>query len=83
MFALKMSWQLALAVLVPIILGVVLDDKLGGTVYLFVGLGVAAAGTTLVLWKTLQAANRLPVPQLTAAQKRAIKKAYEEEDRDQ
>lgn len=78
-----MSWQLAVAVLVPIIAGVVLDNKLHTTVYLFVGLGVAAICSALVMWKTLQAANRLPVPKLSAEQKRAVQKAYEEEDRDE
>lgn len=76
-----MSWQLAIVVLIPIIGGVELDkaSKLSNT-YLFVGLALAAVGSGVVLWRTLQTANRLPVPKLTAAQKRAIQKSYEAED---
>lgn len=82
-YALNMSWQLAAVVLVPLIGGVELDKKLHAhSVYAFVGLGVALVGSVMVLWRTMQAANRLPVPKLTEAQKRAIKKSYEEEDED-
>lgn len=82
--ALNMSWQLALVVLVPILAGVKLD-KVFGTheVLTFVGLGLAVVGSGLVIWRAMQRANRLPVPKLTDAQKRAIKKAYEEEDKDE
>ena len=76
-----MSWQLAIVVLVPIIGGVELDKAFGTShVCLFIGLAIAAIGTTVVLWRTAQAANRIPVPKLTEAQRRAIKKSYEEED---
>ena len=79
--ALNMSWQLAIVVLVPIIGGVQLDKKLGtSSVFTFIGLGVAALGAGVVMWRTVQLANKLPVPKLTEAQKRAIKKQYEEED---
>jgi len=82
--ALTMSWQLALVILVPIFAGVQLDKAFGtGTVLTFVGLGVALIGSIAVMWRTMQIANRLPVPKLTDAQKRAIKKAYEEEDKDE
>jgi F0F1-type ATP synthase assembly protein I len=81
--ALTMSWQLVAVVLVPIIGGTLLDKAIGSTqVCLFIGLSLAVLGTTLVLWKAAQAANRLPVPKLSAAQKQAIKKSYEEEDND-
>ena len=78
-----MTWQLALVVLVPVIGGVQLD-KAFGTKYVctFIGLGVALIGTALVMWRTMQAANRLPVPKLTDAQKRMVQKQYEEEDED-
>jgi hypothetical protein len=80
-FALNMSWQLALVVLVPIIGGVELDKALGKTeAFVFIGLAVALVGSGVVLWRTMQAANRLPVPKLTEAQKKAIQKSYEEED---
>lgn len=79
--ALNMSWQLAIVVLVPIIGGVQLDKALKtGNTFLFVGLGVAAIGSIAVMWRTVQVANHLPVPKLTDAQKRAIKKSYEEDD---
>ena len=79
--ALDMSWRLAIVVLVPVIGGAELDKALGTKhVYTFVGLGLALIGATIVMWRTMRAANRLPVPKLTAAQKRAIKKSYEEDD---
>lgn len=78
---LNMSWQLAIVVLVPLIGGVQLDKKLGTSyVCTFVGLGVALVGSGMVMWRTMQAANRLPVPKLTAEQKRTIQKQYEEDD---
>ena len=78
-----MSWQLAVMVLVPIIGGVELGKALGSpTVWIFAGLIVAFAGSGLVMWRAMQAANRLPVPKLTDAQRRDIQKSYEEEDAD-
>src|SRR5579863_974142 len=78
--ALHMSWQLAVVVLVPIIGGVQLDKALGtSSLWLFVGLAVAVIGSGVVMWRAMQAANKLPVPKLTAEQKRAIRKAYEAE----
>ena len=76
-----MSWQLAVVVLVPIILGAQLDNALG-TSYagVFFGLLVAFVGSAFVVKRAVQAANRQPVPKLTDAQKRAVRKAYEEED---
>lgn len=82
--ALNMSWQLAVVVLVPILVGVKLD-KVFGTheAFTFVGLGIAALGSLAVMWYAMQTANRMPAPKLTPAQKRAIKKAYEEEDKEE
>jgi len=82
-FALNMSWQLAVVVLVPVLGGVELDKVFGATdIYVFVGLAVAVIGSGLVLWRTMKAANQLPVPKLTDDQKRAIQKSYEEEDKE-
>lgn len=79
--ALDMTWQLALVVLLPIIVGVELDNVQDtGRLYTLVGLGVALVGTAVVLYKTLQKANQLPVPKLTDAQRKKIKKEYEAED---
>ncbi len=79
--ALNMSWQLALAVLVPTVGGVELDKKLhSGSVFLFVGLALAVILSTVVMWHAMQTANNLPAPKLTEAQKRAVKKSYEDED---
>jgi hypothetical protein len=47
-----------------------------------VGLAIALLGTILVMRLTMQRANSLPVPKLSAAQKRAIQKQYEEDDAD-
>lgn len=79
---LSMSWQLALAVLVPVIAGVQLDKMLDTSFVTFIGLGLAFAASAVVMWRAMQAANRLPVPKLTAAQKREIQKQYEEDDAD-
>jgi F0F1-type ATP synthase assembly protein I len=82
--AFNMSWQLAIVVLVPILAGVKLDKVFGThNTLTFVGLGLAVLGSGAVMWQTMQRANRLPVPKLTEAQKRAIKKSYEEEDKDE
>lgn len=80
--AVNMSWQLAVVVLVPVIGGVELDKAAGTTVYTFIGLGLALVLSGVVMWRAMQTANRLPVPKLTEAQKRAVKKAYEAEDDD-
>lgn len=81
--AVDMSWRLALAVLVPIFIGIQLDKtfKTGSTLTV-VGLLLGMVGMGFVFWRTLQVANRMPVPKLSAAQKRAIKKQYEEDDKD-
>ena len=79
--ALNMSWQLAVAVLLPLLGGVALDKAMDTHyVFTFIGLAVALLGMGAVLWRTLQTANRLPVPKLTEAQKREIQKKYEEDD---
>jgi len=79
--ALNMSWQLAIVILVPIIGGVMLDKAIGDKhVFLFVGLLIALIGMSVVLWRTLQVANNIPVPKLSAAEKQRIQKQYEEDD---
>lgn len=81
MAALNMSWQLAIVVLVPIIGGVELGRALKhSTAFTIGGLVVAFFGSGVVMWRAMQAANRLPVPKLTAEQRRDIKRQYEEED---
>ncbi|HVX58466.1 MAG TPA: AtpZ/AtpI family protein [Candidatus Saccharimonadales bacterium] len=60
--ALDMSWRLAIAVLVPIIGGFELDSHIGTTPLLtVVGFIIAMIGFGLVLWRTSQVANSLPV----------------------
>jgi len=77
----NMSWQLAVVVLVPVVGGVYLDKAAHTShVFLFIGLAVALLGSIVVMWRTMQVANSLPVPKLTEAQRRAIKKSYETED---
>jgi hypothetical protein len=81
--ALTMGWQLAVVVLVPIIGGVELGKAVGAqTVLTIIGLASAVLGSILVMWRTMQAANKLPVPKLSAAQKQAIQKSYAEDDKD-
>lgn len=78
---LNMSWQLAIVVVVPLALGAWLDQKFDtGNLWVFVGLAVALVASTAVVWRIVQQASRLPVPKLTNAQRRAIRKQYEEED---
>lgn len=82
-FALNMSWQLAVVVLLPVIGGVELDKTMKTTdVFTIAGLIVALIGSGLILWITAIRANRLPVPKLTEEQKRVIQKSYEAEDDD-
>ncbi len=79
--ALTMSWQLAIVVLVPIIGGVEIDKAIGNSyIFTVIGLALAVILSAVVMWRAMQAANRLPVPKLTAAQKRAVQKSYEEDD---
>src|SRR6266852_2624933 len=53
--ALNMSWQLAIVVLVPILVGVKLDKVLStGFVCTFAGLGVALVGSSFVMWQALR-----------------------------
>lgn len=76
-----MMWLLAVVVLVPVIGGVELGKAFGhAPVFTLIGLAVALVGSGLVMWRAMQAANKLPVPKLTAAQKKAVKKSYEEDD---
>jgi F0F1-type ATP synthase assembly protein I len=61
--ALDMSWRLAIVVLVPIIGGFELDQRLKTSPLLtVVGFLLAMGGMAIVLWQTLQTANRMPVP---------------------
>jgi len=78
---LDMTWRLALVVLIPVIGGAELDKALKTSpLFVLIGLGLAVVGTIFVLWKTLQEANKLPVPKLSDAEKRKIQKQYEEDD---
>jgi len=61
--ALDMSWRLAVVVLVPIIGGFKLDQKLDMSPLLTItGFLLAMAGMALVLWQMLQTISQLPVP---------------------
>ena len=61
--ALDMSWRLAIVVLLPIIGGFELDQRLKTTPLLtIVGFGLAMAGMALVLWQMLQDVNRMTTP---------------------
>ena len=57
--ALTMSWQLAFAVIVPIVGGYSLDGRLGtGPLLTLVGLLIACAGVVAVLHTTVHKANQ-------------------------
>jgi F0F1-type ATP synthase assembly protein I len=65
--ALDMSWRLAIVVLVPIIGGFELDQALDMSPLLtIVGFLLAMAGMAMVMWQTLQAANKMPIPAIPA-----------------
>lgn len=79
--AVNMTWQLAIAVLVPIIGGVQLDRLAStGHNFTFIGLGLAFIAVTAVMWATIKRANHLPVPKLSEAEKRKIARQYAEDD---
>lgn len=81
--AVDMTWQLAIAVLVPIIGGVEIGKAAHAkTAGIFIGLGIAVLCSIVVLWRTLRVANQVPVPKLSEAQKREVQKQYESEDDD-
>jgi len=81
--ALDMSWRLAIVVIAPVIGGFEIDKHFNtAPAWTIIGFVLAMIGVGLVLWQTLRAANQLPVPKLSSAQKKAIQKQYEEEDND-
>ena len=81
--ALNMSWQLAVVVLVPVIGGVELGKKFGNpTAWTLAGLAIAFIASGAVMWRAMQEANKIPVPKLTDAERKAVKKSYEDEDDD-
>lgn len=56
---LGMSWQLAIAVIIPIIGGYMLDQHFNSSPWLVLsGLVVAVLATCGILWRTVQEANR-------------------------
>ena len=77
-----MSWQLAIVILIPVLGGYQLDKHMDTTLYTFVGLGLAFIASGVVMWRTMQLANSLPTPKLTAAQRRKIQQQYEAEDKE-
>ncbi|MEO6761465.1 MAG: AtpZ/AtpI family protein [Candidatus Saccharimonadales bacterium] len=82
--AIDMSWRLAVSVLIPVIGGHYLDEHFNKTPLLtLLGMVVALALSAAVIWRALKMANSLPVPQLTKAQRRAIRKSYEKEEADE
>lgn len=79
--AVNMFWQLAVAVLVPLVAAAQLGKHWHAeTAGVVIGLILAIAASTLVMWRTMQVAAHLPIPKLTDAQKRAISRQYEEDD---
>lgn len=67
---LNMSWQLAIAVVVPIVGGYQLDQRLGSSPWLtLLGLAIAAAGTFVVMKFTLMKATKRAMHQPTKGNK--------------
>jgi hypothetical protein len=60
---LSMSWKLAIVVMVPIVGGFKLDEKLGWTPTLTIlGFVLAMAGTAFVLWQVSQQVSQISLP---------------------
>lgn len=60
---LDMSWRMAFVVLVPIIGGFELDKWLDMTpVFTITGFVLAMVGMGLVMWQTMQTANKIEIP---------------------
>lgn len=60
---LDMSWRLAFVVLVPIVGGFELDKWLDMTpVFTITGFVLAMVGMGLVMWQTMQTANKIEIP---------------------
>lgn len=60
---LNMSWKLAIVVMVPIVGGFKLDEKLGWAPALTIaGFVLAMAGTAFVLWQVSQQVSQISVP---------------------
>jgi F0F1-type ATP synthase assembly protein I len=79
----EMTWKLAVVILGPIVGGVYLDNTFNtDTLFTFLGLLLAIIGSIAVMWQIVRIANGMPVPKLTAQQRRQIQKEYEEEDKD-
>lgn len=58
-FALTLSWQLALVVLIPIVGGYELDQATSSSpLWTLVGFGLAATGFALILWRIVQQVNK-------------------------
>lgn len=81
--AVTMTWQLALAVLLPIIGGVQLDKVLHSSPLCAI-LGFLTAGllAVVVMYSIAKTAAALPVPHLTAQQRKSVQRSYDEEDDD-
>lgn len=61
--ALNMSWQLAIVVLVPILVGSQLDKRLDlSPTMTIIGFIVAMAGTGVIMWRQLQIYGNGPTP---------------------
>ncbi len=58
--ALDMSWRLAIVVIIPIVIGALLDDHYKvGALYLIIGLVLALVLAVLVVYQSYQEANKL------------------------
>ena len=68
--ALDMTWRLAIVVLLPIIAGFKLDEKLHMSPLLTItGFLLAMSGTAIVMWQTYTEANAAEVPKPTKEKK--------------
>jgi hypothetical protein len=64
--AMDMGWRLALTVVIPVIVGVKLDDRFHTTPsYTLTALFIAVGGASVVIWQTIKQVNKEQLPKGT------------------
>ena len=80
---LDMGWQLAIAVLAPMLAGVYIGTVTHAqTLFVLLGFAAAMVLSALVIRRFYRLANSVPVAKLTPAQKERLEKLNREDDAD-
>ena len=73
---LNLSWRLALTVIIPVFIGVKLDEKFNTKPsFVLTGLMLAAVGAWVAIWSTVQEVNQLQAEEDKKKSKRRRKRA--------